>query len=568
MRIYKGLAVGAEQTANSATVSASSIFSIATRTSTMALRALPRTSCWRHAGFLTQAERRSVRCVSTTRPSPAEAVSSTSSTADQPPLAAHEAAKREGDISDAFASLSGLTFRPLEPRFASIKKQLLDGREDALHASWVRLLQALRDETAAIATYGSDIVPEIAYSDIHSNNEAFAAALRKRGVAVVRNVLPSDDALALKQSLREYIAANPSTRAFPPTNPQVYELYWSEAQMRARLHPRLLEAQRFLMSFWHDHSGTAPVSLAHPTAYADRLRMRSPGDNQFALGPHVDGGSCERWEAEGYGRGGVYDKVFEGRWEELDSWDVAARLPVVSDLYGGVGACSAFRAFQGWLSMSETGPREGTLLVNPLLKHASAYYLLRPFFEPVRNSNPDDEDFLDASNWRLQTEPDSWLQGATPGHGQELRDHLHPHLRLDRTMVHAPRVQPGDYVAWHCDTIHSVDSVHQGTADSSVLYIPACPLTGSNAHHLRRQRDNFMRGVPSPDFPGGVGESAHLGRVTAETVREWVQDGRDGFDEESLRAWGLAPYDSTAAGLSSGQRQVMDMANRRLGFQV
>jgi len=44
------------------------------------------------------------------------------------------------------------------------------------------------------------------------------------------------------------------------------------------------------------------------------------------------------------------------------------------------------------------------------------------------------------------------MQGATPGHGMELRDVLHPHLNLDRTMVHVPKVAPGDYVSWHCDS--------------------------------------------------------------------------------------------------------------------
>ena len=84
--------------------------------------------------------------------------------------------------------------------------------------------------------------------------------------------------------------------------------------------------------------------------YADRLRMRLPGDSKFALGPHVDGGSVERWEEGGYGLGKVYDDIWQGRWEEYDPWESSTRLPVMSDLYGGIGACSMFRMFQGWLS--------------------------------------------------------------------------------------------------------------------------------------------------------------------------------------------------------------------------
>jgi len=34
--------------------------------------------------------------------------------------------------------------------------------------------------------------------------------------------------------------------------------------------------------------------------YVNRLRIRQPGDAQFALGPHVDRGGIERWEDPEY----------------------------------------------------------------------------------------------------------------------------------------------------------------------------------------------------------------------------------------------------------------------------
>lgn len=258
--------------------------------------------------------------------------------------------KREGDISDAFASLSGRDFAPLEPRFADVKARLIQGHEREVEASWQRLLSALQHELPLISHLGSDVIPTIDFKDIDNASESFRAEHKKRGVAVIRNVLPSDEALALKDDLRSYIKANQQTKAFPPENPQVYELYWSKSQIRARAHPNMIKAQRFLMEFWHSKDPSALVSSSHPTLYADRLRMRMPGDAKFALGPHVDGGSCERWEEEGYGRGGVYDSIWKGRWEEYDPWESSKRLPVVSDLYQGVGACSMFRMFQGWLS--------------------------------------------------------------------------------------------------------------------------------------------------------------------------------------------------------------------------
>ena len=214
--------------------------------------------------------------------------------------------------------------------------------------------------------------------------------------------------------------------------------------------------------------------------------------------------------------------------------------------------------------MSETGPYEGTLIVNPLLNRATAYFLLRPFFKP-KQSVPDasiatfPEALLESSNWELDTTPNSWLHGATPGHGQELRPFLHPHLDLPNSMVHVPRVNPGDYVSWHCDTIHAVDSVHAGKSDSSVMYIPACPLTVSNAKFVARQRACFLNGQPCPDFGGGKGEAEHVGRPGVEDVRK-------AGDDEGMRACGLMEWDGEEAGLTPGEREVMLRANKILGF--
>lgn len=476
------------------------------------------------------------------------------------------AQKREGDISDAFASLSGLEFKPLEPRFADLKAQLIAGNEEALYDSWNRLLASLREEIPLIAQKGPSIIPEIDFKDIDNASPEFKAEHRKRGVAVIRNVIPEQEALALKKDLRSYLEANPQTKAFPKENPQVWEMYWSPSQIRARSHPNLLKAQRFLLEFWHSKDPNAPISSSHPMIYADRLRMRSPGDNVFALGPHVDGGSCERWEPDGYGRGNVYEAIWKGKWEEFDPWESSCRLPVISDKYQGVGACSMFRMHQGWLSMSNTGPYEGTLLVNPLLSRATAYYLLRPFFSPKKpaqdpTSETYEEAFLAPDNWKLSTTQDSWLQGATPGHGQELRAQLHPHLNLPSSMVHVPTIRPGDMTSWHCDTIHAVDKIHAGKTDSSVLYIPACPLTISNAEFVARQREAFLNGTPCPDFGGGIGESQHIGRPGIEDVRKVNP-------VEGMRAFGLSPWDSTEPGLTHGQKEVMDRANKILGFSM
>jgi hypothetical protein len=248
--------------------------------------------------------------------------------------------------------------------------------------------------------------------------------------------------------------SNSARKAFPQNDPQVYELYWSAPQLKARAHPNLLKAQTSLMNLWHLSDPQSRISLSQPLAYADRLRIRQPGDAKFALGPHIDGGSVERWEEHGYGLGKVYDRIFEGNWVNYDPWDASTRVRAVVDNYGGLGACTMFRMFQGWVSMSRTGPYEGTLQVNPLLRLSTSYLLLRPFFQPIKPAAElPTAEFLDASNWKFcGKELTSELQGAIPGHGQELSDTLHPHLELEKSMVHMPQVKPGDFVVWHCDS--------------------------------------------------------------------------------------------------------------------
>jgi hypothetical protein len=213
-----------------------------------------------------------------------------------------------------------------------------------------------------------------------------------------------------------------------------------------------------MTAHWHVSDPSVPISLHTPLSYADRLRIRQPGDAQFALGPHQDGGSVERWEEGGYGKGGVYNSIFTGAWEEeYDPFDAAGRVHAVTDLYGGLGACSMFRMFQGWLAMSRAAPGEGTLLVNPLVKESGVYALLRPFFRARRGLEEvcgDRGVFLSEGNWEFTAgeKMDSELQGAMPGCAQEFPEGMHPHLELERTMVHVPEVRPGDYVVWHCDS--------------------------------------------------------------------------------------------------------------------
>ena len=64
--------------------------------------------------------------------------------------AASSLTKDAGDISSVFPSLSGKVSEPLPARFSDLKKRLIQGNEDAVQASWLRLLESLREEIEEI----------------------------------------------------------------------------------------------------------------------------------------------------------------------------------------------------------------------------------------------------------------------------------------------------------------------------------------------------------------------------------------------------------------------------------
>lgn len=120
--------------------------------------------------------------------------------------------KKEGTIADAFASLSGQKFEALEPRFAAVKAELIKGNEEALKESWNRLLLRLQEEIKIIQQVGSSVVPQIQFRDINNPSEHFSREYRKRGCAVVKGAVPREEVLKMKQDLKDYIQANPSTK--------------------------------------------------------------------------------------------------------------------------------------------------------------------------------------------------------------------------------------------------------------------------------------------------------------------------------------------------------------------
>lgn len=54
--------------------------------------------------------------------------------------------------------------------------------------------------------------------------------------------------------------------------------------------------------------------------------------SKFALGPHIDGGSLERWEDPGYRN--CWKNILENNWRSHNPFDISPRLKAKFDLYG------------------------------------------------------------------------------------------------------------------------------------------------------------------------------------------------------------------------------------------
>ncbi|KAI8078763.1 uncharacterized protein BX664DRAFT_303559 [Halteromyces radiatus] len=445
-------------------------------------------------------------------------------------------AKAKGNISSVFAHLGASTTK-LDPRFVTLKKDICK-TTDVLQASYDRLISKFEEEKKEIQAKGSSVIPEIHINDIKNNGgrlpDAVAALVKKRGCLVVRGLLDRTVAMQYKADIKQYIDNNRDVMVgYPQDQPQVWELYWTKAQAAARAHPHFDIATLAINQLWHGHPDT-PIDLSKNLTYCDRLRIRVPGDENFALAEHVDGGSLERWEDPEYRK--CYEEIFKGHWENFDPFDVTHRIEAEMDLYDAPGGCSMFRLFQGWVSLSDITPGGGTLRVCPLIKEQTAYYMMKPLLE----DHKDQADFM----------------GAWPGRCQDIS--ATHHRPIIDTMVSLPTMQYGDGVFWHCDQVHAVEPKNEmKTEDSSVLYIPSTPMCRRNTEYLKRQRACFLAGITPPDFPGNNTEQHINERATPESL-----------DTKQKIGMGLLPFSSSSLDDNStpGQRQALKQHNDILGF--
>ena len=365
--------------------------------------------------------------------------------------------------------------------------------------------------------HGKSVIPEIIFSDIVKNNVDYKTieSVRRRGTVLIRNVFPRKKSEKWYEQLNHYIDQNGYYDQEDPgldnyfsdlqaDKPQICAVYWSKPQVQARQSTEMSQTKSFLNRIWNFKKN----SIIHfdpdrDCTYADRIRMRQPGDTSLGLSPHVDGGSVERWLGENYQN--VYLSLFKGNWKDYNPFNGEFRTEVEG--IDSPAVCRAFRTWQGWTALTPQGPEDGTLQLIPTIL-SIAYVMLRPFMQDV---------------------PEEILCGAVEGRAQAITEEWHSLLL--RGLVSIPNVEPGDTVWWHSDVVHAVEHEHKGKNISSVMYIGSAPLCERNMSYLERQKQTFLEGRSSPDFAPEDFEKNYPDRSTMEDLNEL------GMKQMGFSAW-------------------------------
>ena len=364
---------------------------------------------------------------------------------------------------------------------------------------------------------GKSVIPEIMFSDIVKNKVDYKAikSVRRHGTVLVRNVFPLEKSEEWFHQLDQYLDQNGYFEQDDPgldnyfsdlkaEKPQICAVYWSKPQVQARQSTEMSQTKSFLNRIWnYKKNSTIHFDPDRECTYADRIRMRQPGDTSLGLSPHVDGGSIERWLGENYQH--VYRPLFKGNWKDYNPFNGEFRTEVEG--IDSPAVCRAFRTWQGWTALTAQGPEDGTLQLIPTIL-SIAYVMLRPFMQDV---------------------PEEILCGAVEGRAQAITEEWHSLLL--RGLVSIPNVEPGDTVWWHSDVVHAVEHEHKGKDISSVMYIGSAPLCERNMSYLERQKQTFLEGRSSPDFAPEDFEKNYPDRSTMEDLNEL------GMKQMGFSAW-------------------------------
>lgn len=352
---------------------------------------------------------------------------------------------------------------------------------------------------------GEPVWPVIEYADIENGTVTAAqlAKLRQRGCLVVRGHFPREQAQDWDTQILDYVERNhffenyrgPGDDFFGSVDskPEIYPVYWSHPQMRARQSERMARVQTFLNSLWRNESdGVRWFEPDRDALYPDRIRRRPPGTDSGGLGTHLDPGTLDLWMTAEYQT--TFRHLFDGDVEAYDPWDAAHRT--TGPQYPGSTMCSAFRTFQGWTALSDMDHDQGVLHTVPI-PEAMAYLMLRPLLSDV----PDDD-----------------MCGVTVNQVFPANEKWHPDLVA--TAHGIPDVRAGDSVWWHCDMIHSVAPVTGQRGWGNVMYIPAAPWCPRNERYAGSVRDACLTGSSPSDFPAEHYERDWVGRFAADDLNE------------------------------------------------
>jgi hypothetical protein len=376
---------------------------------------------------------------------------------------------------------------------------------DALHA---RIHERVA-EINALKASGEAIWPVIPFADLAAGKitETQRAAVRRLGCAVIKGHFPREKALGWDQQMMAYLDQNhfddvykgPGDSFFgtlDASRPEIYPIYWSQAQMQARQSNEMATVQSFLNRLWRFESeGKQWFDPDVSVIYPDRIRRRPPGTTSKGLGAHTDSGALERWLLPAYQR--VFASVFNGKVDAYDPWDAAHRTEVEEYTVDNTTKCSVFRTFQGWTALSDMIPGQGLLHVVPI-PEAMAYILLRPLLDDV----PEDE-----------------LCGVAPGRVLPISEQWHPLLIEALTSI--PALEAGDSVWWHCDVIHSVAPVNDQQGWGNVMYIPAAPMCEKNLAYARKVKVALENGASPGDFPREDYEAHWQNRFTVADLNDY-----------------------------------------------
>jgi hypothetical protein len=360
-------------------------------------------------------------------------------------------------------------------------------------------------EIEAARSRGETAWPVIDFADIAAGAVPAEqlALLRRRGCLVVRGHFDREQALGWDGEVVDYVTGNrffehyrgPGDDFFGSvgSKPEIYPIYWSHPQMRARQSDRMAAVQAFLNGLWRSESeGVRWFEPGRDSLYPDRIRRRPEGADSAGLGAHLDPGTLDLWMTEAYQK--AFRHLFDGTVEHYDPWDAAYRT--AGPQYPGSTMCSAFRTFQGWTALSDMAHDQGVLHTVPI-PEAMACLMLRPLLPDV----PDDE-----------------MCGVTVNQVFPAGERWHPLLM--RALSGIPDVRAGDSVWWHCDMIHSVAPVRDQRGWGNVMYIPAAPWCPRNETYAASVREAFRTGSSPTDFPAEDYESAWPDRFREADLNE------------------------------------------------